>query len=153
VSLFVDDLDARHNLGGLVFPGPVGEKSAMHENRVDVGLIMSDRHAFQKVPIDVPQLREHVMILLFQEGRIPCAAVLAQPELVVAQQGDNAATSGDFEDALGIRPAIDEIAKQDDPVGWGDVEELKQRFELLCAAVDVSDGDGAGGHEAALRKC
>jgi hypothetical protein len=72
--------------------------------------------------------------------------------LVVATQGEAVGAGAEqVDDRAGRGAAIDEIADADEGIVRGERDAVEQIAQLVPAAVDVADDDGAG--HGALRRC
>ena len=74
-------------------------------------------------------------------GLLGVDVVLQKPELVVAQEADRVVRLREVDDRIAVGPAVDEVAKQDEPVAFLKLELLQQVGEFLMAAVDVPNRD------------
>ena len=88
-------------------------------------------------PLRVALLRAEV----FLAYRIAGAAIVQQAQLVIAEQGPAGIFARESNDARAIRPAVDQIARQDQPVVFCQRKFLEQELELGCAPMNITDGN------------
>ncbi len=155
----VEDLDAGDDGGGLFLPGLVGQKAAVDEDDVQLGLEVGERHLFEVLPVVGLEAAEGGFVVVFEEGAIGAAANGEEAGFVIAEEGEGAVLEREIDDAVAVRAAVHEVADQDEAVLGGEGQALEQFGKFLVAAVDVADGDdasdhaGGGGGWGGRRKC
>jgi len=150
-SVRVDDLDSGDDLGRLLVPGLIGEKSSVYKHRVEFGGDKCQGHRLHPGPIFRAQGVVRVEIAVLQHFPFSGPAIFEKSQLVIAEQGHRAELTGKIENSIGIGSSIDEVAQQNDAIGrlWRNSGE--ELGEFVMATVDVANGYEPALHGVKLR--
>ncbi len=146
MPLRIDDLDPGDDLRGLLLPRLTGQEAPVDEHHVELGLLKGQGHLLEVGPVGGAQLLEGLEIVLLRILPVARAAVFQEAQLVVPEQRNRLVLARKVDHAAAIGPAVDEVAKQDEPVVALESEPFEHFGEFQMASVDVADGDEASVH-------
>ena len=120
----------------------------MDEDGIELRLDEGEGHGLERGPVLRAHLPEGVEVVLLGVLRVAGPAILEQPQLVVAQQGDGPDLAGQVEHLAAVRPAVDQVAQQHHPVILPELQAIDQFGEFEVTPVNIADGDETSVHAA-----
>jgi hypothetical protein len=81
------------------------------------------------------------MIVALEEALLALEACAQEAQLVISKYGFDLILAHQLQDAMAVRPPVDEVSDLDDPVLWLQFKGDEEFLEFIGAAVDVSDCD------------